>query len=222
VAINRHGTYAPSVRRPLEVIVQGELKMLPPTIELSRIRLRAIRPEDAANWCAYLSDPLVTEFTSYPVMSLSAVQAMIERCREGYITGKSCTWAVATHVDDSLVGTCGFNELSRNHGWVELSYDLARPYWSQGFIAQAVEACLVWAFGQPEFNRVHAFVMVGNVRSERVLEKAHFIREGCLRSYRICRGQSRDYHIYSILRSEWEQVLRGRLTSASSSAGRHK
>jgi ribosomal-protein-alanine N-acetyltransferase len=184
--------------------------MTPPTIDLTGIRLRGLRPADAVAWHAYLSDPLVIEFTSYPVMSLPAVESMIQRCQEGYASGSSCTGAVATEADDELIGTCGFNALSSSQGWAELAYDLARPYWGRGFIAQAIRACLGWAFEQPEFNRVHAFVMVGNTRSERVLERARFTREGRLRAYRMCRGQARDYWVFSILRREWEQVLRGR------------
>ena len=55
---------------------------------------------------------------------------------------------------------------------------------------------------------VHAYVMVGNTRSERVLERAHFTREGCLRSFRVSRGQPRDFWLYSILRPEWEEGKR--------------
>lgn len=138
--------------------------MNPPTIELDGVRLRGLRPEDAAPWYAYLSDPAVTESTSYPAMSLQAVRSMIERYSAGYAAGTSCKWAVAKQAGDELVGTCGFNELSRRQGWVELAYELAAAYWGRGFIAQAVAACLGWAFEQTEFNRVHAFVMVGNSR----------------------------------------------------------
>lgn len=46
--------------------------------------------------------------------------------------------------------------------------------------------------------------MVGNVRSERVLERAHFTREGRLRAYRICRGEPRDFWVFSLLRAEWD------------------
>jgi hypothetical protein len=46
--------------------------------------------------------------------------------------------------------------------------------------------------------------MVGNVRSDRVLERACFTREGCLRSYRLCRGEPRDFSVFSLLRPEWE------------------
>jgi ribosomal-protein-alanine N-acetyltransferase len=186
--------------------------MTPPTIALEGVRLRGLRPEDAEAWHGYLSDPQVIELTSYPIMTLEAVEGMIQRCLEGYASGRSCKWAVASEADDKLVGSCGFNELRPSQGWAELAYDLARPYWGRGLISQAVGACLGWVSGLPEINRVHAFVMVGNTRSERVLERARFTREGCLRSYRTCRGEPRDYSIFSILRHEWEPAGRGRPT----------
>lgn len=180
------------------------MEQRPPTIELAGVRLRPLRREDAASWHAYLSDPRVTELTSYPEMSLSAVESMIESRRKSFVSGLSCKWAIASRDDDTLIGTCGFNEWSRPHGWAELAYELARPHWGCGIATQVVAAGLRWAFTDGGFTRVHAFVMVGNVRSERVLERAHFTREGRLRSYRLCRGQPRDFSVFSLLRPEWE------------------
>jgi RimJ/RimL family protein N-acetyltransferase len=181
----------------------------PPTLELSGVRLRPLRPEDAGAWHAYLSDPQVTELTSYPEMSLTAVRSMLEKCRAGFASGSPFKWAIARQSDDVLIGTCGFNEWSRTHRWAELAYELARAQWGRGFVAQGVAASLGWAFGKGGFTRVHALVMVGNTRSERVLERAHFTREGCLRSFRASRGQPRDFWLYSLLRSEWEKEQRG-------------
>lgn len=194
----------------------GETVDEQPTIELAGIRLRPLREEDAAAWHRYLSDPEVTELTSYPSMSLGEVESMLARVTRAYSAGTSCKWAVAMQNDDRLVGTCGFNEWSHTHGWAELAYELARPYWGRGIISQAVAACLGWRFATPSFNRVHAFVMIGNRRSERVLERAGFTHEGCLRSYRVCRGLSRDFSVFSILRSEWEASRRGRPSSGCS------
>jgi ribosomal-protein-alanine N-acetyltransferase len=50
---------------------------------------------------------------------------------------------------------------------------------------------------------VHAFVRVDNMRSQRLLEHSGFVREGCLRSYRVCRGQPHDFYVYGLLRSDW-------------------
>jgi ribosomal-protein-alanine N-acetyltransferase len=105
-----------------------------PTIELAGIRLRPLREDDAAAWHRYLRDPEVTELTSYPSMSLGEVESMLARATRAYAAGTSCKWAVAMQNDDRLVGTCGFNEWSRTHGWAELAYELARPYWGRGII----------------------------------------------------------------------------------------
>src|SRR5262245_57199965 len=175
----------------------------PPTIDLDGAHLRPLRAADADALHAYLRDPVVTELTSYPAVSVPMVEAMIERSVSRWAAGELSRWAVALQHDDQLVGTCGFNEHSRVHRWAELAFDLAPAHWGKGLMRQAVTAVLQWAFRQDEVDRVQALVRVDNRRSERLLERSGFVREGCLRSYRVCRGQRHDFYIYGLLRSDW-------------------
>jgi ribosomal-protein-alanine N-acetyltransferase len=175
----------------------------PPTIDLDGVRLRPLRVADADALYAYLQNPLVTELTSYPVVSAAMVEAMIERSLSRWAAGELSRWGVALRHDDQLVGTCGFNEWSQVHRWAELAYDLAQGYWGKGVMRQAVAAVLQWTYRQDLVNRVHAFVRVDNRRSERLLERSGFVREGCLRSYRVCRGEPHDFYVYGMLRSDW-------------------
>jgi RimJ/RimL family protein N-acetyltransferase len=175
----------------------------PPTIELDGARLRPLRMADAAALYAYLRDPVVTELTSYPVASVPMVEAMIERSLSRWAAGELSKWGIVLQDDDRLVGTCGFNEWSKVHRWAELAFDLAQAHWGKGLMRQVVNAVLQWTYRQDQVNRVHAFVRVDNRRSERLLERSGFVREGCLRSYRVCRGQSHDFYIYGLLRSDW-------------------
>ncbi len=181
----------------------------PPTIDLDGARLRPLRADDAAALQAYLQDPAVTELTSYPVISAPMVEAMIERSRSRWAAGELSRWGVALQDDDQLVGTCGFNDWSRAHRWAELAFDLAQAHWGKGLMRQAVAAVLQWAYEQDRVNRVHAFVRVDNRRSERLLERSGFVREGRLRSYRVCRGQPHDFHVYGLLRSDWTAARAG-------------
>jgi ribosomal-protein-alanine N-acetyltransferase len=71
---------------------------------------------------------------------------------------------------------------------------------------KAAAAALGWAFDQGAIDRVHAFVRVDNARSERLLERCGFVREGRLRSYRVCRGRPHDFHVYGLLRADWERI----------------
>src|SRR6516164_2529667 len=174
----------------------------PPAIELDGARLRPLRMADADALYAYLRDPGVTELTSYPVVSVPMVEALIERCLSRWAAGELSKWGVALQ-NDQLVGTCGFNEWSQVHRWAELAYDLAQAHWGKGLMRQAVAAVLQWTYRQDLVNRVHAFVRVDNRRSERLLERSGFVREGCLRSYRVCRGEPHDFYIYGLLRTDW-------------------
>lgn len=175
----------------------------PPAIELDGLRLRPLRMADADALYAYLRDPVVTELTSYPVVSRPMVESMIERSLSLWAAGELSKWGVALRHDDQLVGTCGFNEWSPGHRWAELAFDLAQPHWGRGLMRQAVAAVLQWTYRQSLVDRVHAFVRVDNKRSERLLERSGFVREGRLRSYRVCRGQPHDFYIYGLLRSDW-------------------
>ena len=175
----------------------------PPTIDLEGVRLRPLRASDAAAIHAYLQDPRVTELTSYPMMSMPMVEAMIERYLSRWAAGELSKWGIVLPNDDQIIGTCGFNEWSKVHRWAEVAYELAPAHWGRGLISQAMAALLQWTYRQDEVDRVHAFVRVDNKRSERVLERSGFVREGRLRSYRVCRGEPHDFYIYGLLRSDW-------------------
>ncbi len=104
----------------------------PPTMELDGARLRPLRAADADALYAYLREPIVTDLTSYPTVSLPMVQAMVQRCQHRWAAGKLSKWGVALRENDQLVGTCGFNDESRDHGWAELAFDLAPTQWARG------------------------------------------------------------------------------------------
>jgi ribosomal-protein-alanine N-acetyltransferase len=168
----------------------------PPAWSLGQFRLRPLQLSDAPAWHAWLSDPLVIEHTSYPVLSLAAVEAMVARALDGYAHATSCRWALAD-AGDKLVGTCGLSNWSLPHSHAELVYDLGRPFQGRGLMRAAAQQVVSWAFDTAGFNRVHAFVMTSNAPSIRLLETLGFSHEGTLRQFRIARGVPKDFHLYA-------------------------
>jgi RimJ/RimL family protein N-acetyltransferase len=53
--------------------------------------------------------------------------------------------------------------------------------------------------------RIQAVTNVDNIPSQRVLEKAGFVREGTLRKVSHVRQEWGDVHVYSVLREEWKE-----------------
>jgi len=161
-----------------------------------------MRPDDAPELFAYLSDPAVTELTSYPEITRELADSIIERVTERWSAGELSKWAIADGADGRIIGTCGFNAWAVDHRWAELAYELARAHWGKGIMSQALKVIISWAFRETIVERIHAYVRVDNIRSGKLLERLGFEREGRLRNYRICRGQPYDFHVYGLLRSE--------------------
>lgn len=176
----------------------------PPTLSIEGASLRPLRASDAPAIYAYLSNPAVTELTSYPTMTMAMIESMIERYQHRWATGEWSKWGIALE-NDQIVGLCGFNEWSKAHRWAEIGFDLAQDQWGHGRMRDAVEAVLQWTFSQDQIDRIHGYVRIDNQRSSRLLERLGFVKEGCLRKFRVCRGIAHDYFIYGLLRSDFQQ-----------------
>lgn len=79
----------------------------------------------------------------------------------------------------------------------ELGYWLGEPYWGRGIMSEAVRQFTAWAFENLEIHRIHATVFAGNAASARVLQKAGFAREGCLRASVFKDGRILDQWLYA-------------------------
>src|SRR5439155_12273465 len=63
---------------------------------------------------------------------------------------------------------------------LDCGYVLARRWWRQGFMTEALTEVAVWALHQPSVFRIGAVCDVENNGSARVLENSGFVREGLL------------------------------------------
>jgi ribosomal-protein-alanine N-acetyltransferase len=165
-----------------------------PVIRCGDFTLRAIEPRDAQAWFGYLSDPEVTALTSYDITTIDQVDTMIAQLVGRFRDKTSLRWAIAD-ARDALIGTCGYLWFEGHR--TEIGYDLSRQYWGHAIMPAAVTAMLDWGAEHLRLHRVEATVMVGNLRSARVLEKLGFLREGTLRDYKLVRGEYRDFWMYA-------------------------
>jgi ribosomal-protein-alanine N-acetyltransferase len=106
--------------------------------------------------------------------------------------------AFALATADEAIGGIGLEFGADVHRFTaELGYWLGEPFWGQGIMTEAVRLFTAWAFENFEVHRLHAAVFVGNEASRRVLEKAGFQREGCLRANVFKNGRIMDQIVYA-------------------------
>lgn len=166
-----------------------------PESPLELVALRPINAGDLPAWFGYLSQPAVFEHTSWDVKSPADLSH--------YASGEAPTpssllrLAIALRSTNELVGTAGFHTVSPQHRTAEMAYDLSPAYWGKG-IATAICGSLVeWAHRHADIVRVQATTLASNERSQRVLQRCGFDREGLLRSYRMVRGQPADFWMFA-------------------------
>ena len=105
-----------------------------------------------------------------------------------------------------IVATVGFHTISAVSGTAEITYDVAPSHWGLGIATAACRAATLWGFEAKAWHRVQATTVLPNVRSQRVLERCGFKREGLVRNFRLVRGKPTDYWLYSALPGEVQRA----------------
>jgi len=80
-----------------------------------------------------------------------------------------------------------------------IGYTLDKQYNGRGFATEAVSLAVKYAFDELKLHRVEAGVMLTNIGSMRVLEKAGFHREGIERKGVKINGNWEDHQIFAII-----------------------
>lgn len=165
---------------------------------LPGLALRPIRHADAPAWFDYLRLDAVTRHTSW---SLGSEQDLLPQIEDYLSPRTSNSWrlAVVDTSSDRLVATVGFNEISLPHRRAEIAYDVAPAYWRRGIATRASEVLIRWGGLHLGLRRIQATVLDTNEASVSVLRHCGFEREGLLRQYRVVRGVSRDFWLFSRL-----------------------
>ncbi|MQM16966.1 hypothetical protein Taro_049932 [Colocasia esculenta] len=172
-----------------------EVKAASPT----EISLRTFELSDLDDYMVWASDKRVTRFCSWD--AYTSKDDLLKYMTETVLPHP---WFRAVCVDGRPVGAISVALNSGNdrcRGM--LGYVLAFEHWGRGIMTRAVRMAAVSVFRElPELERVEALVDVENVASQRVVEKAGFLREGVLRKYLFMKGRSRDMVIYSFLATD--------------------
>jgi RimJ/RimL family protein N-acetyltransferase len=103
--------------------------------------------------------------------------------------------------DDELLGLGFVPTLDRDAGEAELGYVVGSEHRGRGVASAILRELTAWVFAQG-IERAELFIDVRNPASERVAQRAGYVREGTLRSVHHKAGQRIDAAIWSRLPSD--------------------
>jgi RimJ/RimL family protein N-acetyltransferase len=175
-----------------------------------RVSLRRITESDTAALFEMFSHPEVMRYWSRPAMTAQAeAEALVQQILEDYETGDHLSLAIERNNDRVFMGRCTLHHIHAASRRAEIGYSLARPYWGQGYMHEALQALVAYAFERLGLNRLEADIDPRNAASARSLERLGFVKEGHLRERWIVSGEVSDTGLYGLLRGDWLRVHRG-------------
>ena len=143
------------------------------TLETPRLVLRRWRAADVVPLAAINADPEVMRWIGTgQVRDLSQTQAAVEALEREWDRIGIGLFAVEVRATGALAGLTGLavpHFLPEIMPAVEIAWRLGKPFWGDGIATEAARAAL--EFGLAGRDRIVAIVQIGNVASERVMQK---------------------------------------------------
>lgn len=175
-----------------------------PLLETPRLCLRELTLSDAPAIFNIRGDYEVTRYnTGLAYDRIDQARDLIQAIRAGYIDGAELRWGITLKGNPAVIGMCGFNYWVRHDRRASIGYDLARIYWGQGLMTEAVCAMVEFGFDRMNLNRIEADADGRNPASARVLHKVGFRDEGVQREQFYENGSFYDLHLFALLRREY-------------------
>lgn len=198
----------PSRMKGTQETIVTELTLLFPQLETERLILREFRLDEDDQMALFriFSDSRVTRY--YNLNTFTEPQEawrLLHRRRGRFWQGRGIRWAITLKGKDEIIGSCGFNSLNKKKQMGELGYELARPFWQQGIMTEAVNAAVTYGFTELALCRLEAWVMPANRASANLLLKLGFQSEGVLAGKGYWDGRFHDLELFSLLAEQWER-----------------
>jgi RimJ/RimL family protein N-acetyltransferase len=163
-------------------------------LEDEAVLLRPFERGDVPAIVAACQDPEIPRWTSVPSpYTESDALAWLESTEEE-------SFAVVDRSSGELLGSIGVR--FPDDGIAEVGYWIAKEARGRGVATRALVLVAGWVFENDEVGRFQLRADTENVASQRVAEKAGFVREGVMRAALALKGERRDIVMYSLVRED--------------------
>jgi RimJ/RimL family protein N-acetyltransferase len=173
-----------------------------PMLRASGVALRPWVEADMPVLLDMARDPDVIRFTSVPDPYTSDAARLWLALQPARLrAGDGVAFAVVEPPDDRPLGAIGVRVL-HGRGIAEIGYHVAPGARGRGLATAALRLLSEWAMDALPVARLQLTTHLDNPASQRVAEKAGYLREGVLRAWTEQRGRRVDLIMYSLLRGE--------------------
>lgn len=170
-------------------------------LKTARLLLRAHLEQDVEPTVAMFNDDLSKRWLSGPQPYTEADgRAWCTQAAHTMRTmGMGINWAITDLETGRYIGGIGLKGTDWEGRVTEVGYAIGAWARGRGFAPEATRAVAEWTLREQKLNRVELFAAVGNAASQRVAEKAGFVREGVARNSGFTHHGQEDMVMFSLI-----------------------
>ncbi|MER3114496.1 GNAT family N-acetyltransferase [Bacillus altitudinis] len=174
-----------------------------PTIHTESLILKQATITDAEDMHIYLSNETVCRYMGIDAHeTIEDTKGEINWYDNIFKEQTGIRWGISLKNNPTIIGSCGFLNLEKQHLRTEIGYELHHDHWRKGIMKEAITAVLRYGFQEMNLNRIEALIDPQNITSVKLLEQFNFVREGLLREYEYSKGKFDDVLMYGLLNKD--------------------
>jgi RimJ/RimL family protein N-acetyltransferase len=175
-------------------------------IDTIRLTIRNLTAADLPDFHFYRSNPEVTKYQGFDVMTLAGAEAFIEGQKDKQFgtAGEWVQYAIESKNTGRLVGDCAIKLDEHDTRMAEIGITISHTEQNKGYGKETLRGILDFLFAQDGFHRVTEIVDAENEASIALLQAVGFRREGHFIENIFFKGKWGSEYQYALLRREWE------------------
>lgn len=176
-------------------------------IETKRLILRRWTIDDANSLYEYAKDPDIGPAAGWPLhQSVEESRSVIEHA----FTGAQC-YAICEKHQNIAIGAIelklnGTTDKVKMDDECELGFWVGKPFWGKGYVPEAGQALIKYAFEQLGMKQIWCAYYDGNIKSKRVQEKLGFVFDHTAEVEVPLLNEHRISHVNILTQEKWKEA----------------
>ena len=177
-------------------------------LEQGRVYLRMPKVGDWLDWSSLREasrDFLAPWEPLWPhdALTRASFRRRVEHVRQEWEQGTGYGFLIYLKENNRMVGGITLSNVRRGVSQTaSLGYWVGQPVARQGYMTEALQVAIDFAFGELGLHRLEAACLPANAASRRLLEKSGFSEIGYARQYLRIAGKWQDHILYERLKSD--------------------
>jgi RimJ/RimL family protein N-acetyltransferase len=170
-----------------------------------RLVIRNLKLTDAEAFYDYRSNPEVTRYQGFDVMTQQEVKSFIQE-QQDKLFGKAGEWVqygLENAATQTIIGDCAVKLDTHDPRMAEIGITVSHRYQKRGYAREALRGILQWLFEVKQLHRVIAIADAENIPSLALLKSVGMRQEGHFIQNIWFKGQWSSEYQFAMLRQEW-------------------